>query len=54
MICFIVATVWIAAWERSVTSAADQGLFRLEPKQSTVKLRTELEALGMVDGELND
>ena len=51
MILFILVTVWIAAWERSLTSVVDHGTYRLGPKVSQVELQTQIEALGMIDGD---
>ena len=49
MILFILATVWVAAWERSLTSAVGHGRYRLGPKVSKVELQTQIDAMGMVD-----
>jgi hypothetical protein len=50
VICFILATVWIVGWERSLTSG-EHRFYPPRPEVSKVELRMEEDALGMVDGE---
>jgi hypothetical protein len=49
VIFFIVATVWVVGWERSLPSAAEHRIYPPRPEVLKVELRMRGDALGMVD-----
>jgi hypothetical protein len=51
VILFIVGTVWIVGWERSLPSVTDRRFYPPTPEVSKVELRMEGDALGMLDEE---
>jgi hypothetical protein len=54
VIVFILATVWIAGWERRLTSAADRGVYPALPAATRAMqelARVEADARWVADGE---